>query len=69
VYVTDEALTAQTVEMPCIPLAEAFPTLDVALVFAVDVTEMAKLGPEQYRLPDVKSDQIALSASRSQTCT
>ena len=49
-YVTDAALTAQTVETPCTPLAAAFPTLDLAFRFAVDVTEMAKLGPEQYPL-------------------
>jgi hypothetical protein len=46
-YVTDAALTAQTVETPCIPPAAAFPTLNLALRFAVNVTEMAKLGPEQ----------------------
>jgi hypothetical protein len=31
-YVTDAALTAQTVETPCTPLAAAFPTVDLAFV-------------------------------------
>ena len=43
---TDEALTAQAVEWPCTPLAAAFPTLYLASVFAVNVTEMAKLGSQ-----------------------
>jgi len=61
-YVTDEALTAQAVETPCTPLAAAFPTLDLAFCFAVDVTEMAKLGPERYQLLNARSCRIALVA-------
>ena len=66
-YVTDEALTAQAVETPCTPLAAAFPTLDLASCFAVDVTEMAKLGPERCPLLNSNSSRgrIALVAYRA----
>jgi hypothetical protein len=64
--VTDEALTAQAAETPCTPLAAAFPTLDLASCFAVDVTEMAKLGPERCPLLNSNSSRgrIALVAYR-----
>lgn len=69
-YVTDAALTAQAVETPCTPLAAAFPTLDLAFVFAVHVTEMAKLGPGQYPLLYSRSRRIALVARQeSLACT
>jgi len=59
-------VTAQAVETPCTPPAAAFPTLDLASCFAVDVTEMAKLGPERYPLLNSNSRRcrIALVAFR-----
>jgi hypothetical protein len=65
-YVT-EALTAQAVETPCTPLAAAFPTQDLAFCFAVDVTEMAELGPEQYPLPYARA-LVACQESLACTC-
>ena len=59
---TDEALTAQAVEELCTPLAEAFPTPGFAsCFFAVDVTEMAKLGPERYILLDSNSEHSRIA--------
>jgi hypothetical protein len=45
-HVTDEALTAQPVETPCTPPAAAF-LHGFGFRFSVDVTEMAKLGPDK----------------------
>jgi hypothetical protein len=44
----DEASAAQTIESPCTPHS-GIPYIDLASVFAVHVTEMAKLGPESLR--------------------
>jgi hypothetical protein len=51
-YVTDVALTAQAVETPCIPPLQRLFLPRFGFLFAVDVTEMAKLGPERYRIPN-----------------
>lgn len=61
---TDVALTARSVETPCTPLAAAFPTIDLAFVFPVHGTEMAKLGPERSPLLNSKFSRIALAAFR-----
>ncbi len=55
-YVTDEALTAQTVEMPCTPPYSGFSYTGCGFRFAVDVTERAKLGPEAISTSNVKFD-------------
>jgi hypothetical protein len=47
----DEALAAQTIEQPLYPPAAAFLRTTRLLVFAVHVTEMAKLGPKQFCPP------------------
>jgi hypothetical protein len=44
----DEASAAQTIESPCTPRS-GVPYNDLASVFTVNVTEMAKLGPEPLR--------------------
>jgi hypothetical protein len=44
----DEASAAQTIELPCTPRS-GIPYIDLASVFAVYVTEMAKLGPKSLR--------------------
>jgi hypothetical protein len=49
--VTDEALTAQAVETPCTPRS-GFSYTRFGFLFAVNVTEMAKLGPERDLIPN-----------------
>ena len=44
----DEASAAHAIELPCTPRS-GVPYIDLASVFAVHVTEMAKLGPESLR--------------------
>jgi hypothetical protein len=67
--VTDEALTAQAVEMPCTPHS-GFSYTRFGFLFAVNVTEMAKLGPERDLIPnrDAVEEHGSLADRRLHAC-